>query len=137
MVRPLLKPYARLRIVAALVVDRADRAVHAVEDAVLHDARAAELREPRGDRAAKVIHGPRHFYRVLRWPVPVALPRVVLGIARCFLLDMAALLPPPIGAIVFDDARQRNRAGGRGGPVGPFLLCGTMAAAATGWRNGR
>ncbi len=37
------------------VVDRSHRAVDVVKDAVLHDARATELRQPGCDRAAQIM----------------------------------------------------------------------------------
>src|SRR5882672_10844165 len=90
MIRPLLQPGPRLGVVAMLVVDGAYRTIDVVEDAVLHDARAAELCQSGRDRAAEIMHGPRHLDRILRRLVAVPLPRIVLGKAQDFLRHVSA-----------------------------------------------
>ena len=71
-IRPLLQPGTRLGVVAMAVVDRGDGAVDMVQDTILHDPRAAKLRQPGGDRAAEIMDRPMDFYRILRRLVALA-----------------------------------------------------------------
>mgnify|MGYP001588807223 CR=1 FL=1 len=52
LVGPFLQPFTGLFVVTVPVVDRTDRAVDVIQDAILHDTRAAELGEARRRRAA-------------------------------------------------------------------------------------
>lgn len=52
LIGPSLQPLARFFVVTVPIVDRTDRPVDVIQDAVLHDTRAAELGEARRRRAA-------------------------------------------------------------------------------------
>src|SRR5712691_803256 len=70
------------------VVDRSHRAVDVVEDAVLHDARAAQFRQSGSYSATQIVHRPRDLYRVLSLLVPSALTGCVLRKPQRLLRDM-------------------------------------------------
>jgi len=63
-IRPLLQPYPCLGVIAMPIIDGAYRTIDVIEDAVLHHARAAELRQSRGHRATQVVNRPRQFNRI-------------------------------------------------------------------------
>lgn len=89
-IRPLLQPGARFGVVGVAVVDRGDRAIDVVQDAVLDDARAAELREAGGYGAAKVVDSPRHFDRVFGAALRVGVASGVLRKSQRLLRDVLA-----------------------------------------------
>jgi len=70
------------------IIDGAHRTVDVIEDAVLHDARAAELGQSRGRGTAQIMNRPRNLYWIgLRFILGL-LTRLVLCKSERFLPHM-------------------------------------------------
>ena len=79
------------------IINGTYRTIDVIEEAVLHDARAAELRQSRSRGTAQIMNRPRHLYWIG--------PRFMLGfLARLVLRESEGFLPH----MLFADWRWKN-----------------------------